>query len=359
MLPKLQNDRFIRALLHQPVDVTPIWIMRQAGRYLPEYRALRADAGDFLTLCKTPELACEATMQPIRRYPLDAAILFSDILTIPDAMGLGLSFPESEGKIRGPKFEQVVRDQETIEALPIPNPNTDLGYVMEAIRQTRIALDGQVPLIGFSGSPWTLSVYMIEGSSSKDFHHVKALLYTQPSWMHALLSKLADAVFQYLEAQIIAGAQAVMLFDTWGGILTGAHYRSFSLSYLREIVHRLRDVDSAKEIPIIIFTKGAGLWVDAIADTGCDAIGLDWSQDIGRVRSQLGDKVSLQGNLDPGVLYGSPNHIRTEVKIILDNYGKGTGHVFNLGHGIQKYVNPENVEILVDTVHEYSRRFHE
>ena len=355
MFPVLKNDRCIRALLRQDVDVTPVWIMRQAGRYLPEYKETRARAGDFMTLCKTPELACEVTLQPVNRYPLDAAILFSDILTVPDAMGLGLSVVENTG----PVFEKTVRTEAEISALKVPDPADDLGYVTEAVSLIRRELDGRVPLIGFAGSPWTLSVYMVEGGSSKYFHNVKGLLYTEPRALHTLLGKLADAVALYLNAQIEAGAQAVMIFDTWGGILTHGKYKEFSLAYMRQIIGQLRREYEGQTIPVILFTKGAGLWMGSIADSGCDAVGVDWSGNIGDVRKQIGARVALQGNMDPAALYAGPEGIQNEVADILESYGHGNGHVFNLGHGIQQYVDPEHVGVFVDAVHELSRPYHD
>jgi uroporphyrinogen decarboxylase len=350
----LKNDRLIRALLRQPVDMTPVWIMRQAGRYLPEYRELRKQAGDFMTLCKTPELACKITLQPVDRFPLDAAILFSDILTIPDAMGLGLSVIET----KGPVFERPVRSAEQIKKLGIPDPETDLRYVMDAVRLIRKELDGRVPLIGFSGSPWTLATYMVEGQSSKNFSVIKGMLYDQPAVLHELLDKLADSVALYLNAQIAAGAQTVMIFDTWGGVLTPSSYRKFSLHYMRKIVEQLNREHDGQRVPVVLFSKGVGDLVNEIADSGCDAVGLDWMQDITQVRNSVGDKVALQGNLDPAVLYASPEVIRNEVARILEHYGKGSGHVFNLGHGIHPEINPEHVAVLVDAVHELSKPYH-
>ena len=350
----LKNDRLIRALLRQSVDMTPVWIMRQAGRYLPEYRELRKQAGDFMTLCKTPELACKVTLQPVDRFPLDAAILFSDILTIPDAMGLGLSVIET----KGPVFERPVRSAEQIKKLGIPDPETDLRYVMDAVRLIRKELDGSVPLIGFSGSPWTLATYMVEGQSSKNFSVIKGMLYDQPAVLHELLDKLADSVALYLNAQIAAGAQTVMIFDTWGGVLTPSSYRKFSLHYMRKIVEQLNREHDGQRVPVILFSKGVGDLVNEIADSGCDAVGLDWMQDITQVRNSVGDKVALQGNLDPAVLYASPEVIRNEVARILEHYGKGSGHVFNLGHGIHPEINPEHVAVLVDAVHELSKPYH-
>lgn len=346
---ELKNDRLLRALLRQPVDVTPIWIMRQAGRYLPEYRALRQRVGSFLTLSQTPELACEITLQPLARYPLDAAIIFSDILTVPDAMGLGLSMVENIG----PKFARRIGSLADIKALPVPDPELELKYVMDAIRITYKALDGKVPLLGFSGSPWTLATYMVEGGASKDFAQVKGLMYEDQQALHSLLSVLADSVVLYLNAQIAAGAQAVMLFDTWGGILTPSCYKEFSLQYMHSIVERLRP----NTVPIILFTKG-GNKAHLLAETGCHAVGIDWTQDIGAVRAQIGDKIALQGNLDPCVLYGSEEVIRSEVAAILSSYGSNNGHVFNLGHGIQQFVDPSHVAVLVDAVHELSRPYH-
>ncbi len=355
MADTLKNDRLVRALFREPVDVTPVWMMRQAGRYLPEYRATRKKAGDFLTLCKTPELACEVTLQPIDRFPLDAAILFSDILTIPDAMGLGLSVVEKFG----PKFKKIVRSESDIDALCIPDPETELRYVMDAIRLIRKELDGRVPLIGFSGSPWTLSTYMVEGGSSKDFHTVKGLMYKNPNATHKLLAKLSEAVTLYLNAQIAAGAQVIMIFDTWGGILTGKDYLEFSLQYMQRIIEQLKRVHAGNRIPVILFSKGAGLWLESIAASGCDAIGLDWTQNIGTVRNQIGDKVALQGNMDPAVLYAGPDIIRKTVAEILENFGHRNGHVFNLGHGIQPEVDPEHAGIFIDAVHKLSRPYHE
>ena len=346
--------RLIQALLRQPVDMTPVWMMRQAGRYLPEYRATREKAGDFITLCKTPELACEVTLQPVDRFPLDAAILFSDILTIPDAMGLGLSVVENQG----PRFAKPVRSCADINALGVPDPETDLNYVMDAVRLVRKELDGRVPLIGFAGSPWTLSTYMVEGATSKDFHVVKGLLYEDPDSMHRLLGKLADAVALYLNAQIAAGAQVVMIFDTWGGILTRAGYLDFSLQYMQKIIDQLDREKDGERVPVILFSKGAGLWVESIAGSGCDAIGLDWTQDIADVRKQVGHRVALQGNMDPAVLYAAPEIISENVAGILAGFGKGSGHVFNLGHGIQPQVDPEHARVLIDAVHELSKPYH-
>ena len=353
MVP-LKNDRFLRALCGEPVDVTPVWMMRQAGRYLPEYRATRQQAGDFMSLCQNPELACEVTLQPLRRYAMDAAILFSDILTIPDAMGLGLYFSEGEG----PRFHKTVRNEKDVAALPVLNVAKDLGDVTDAVSTIRRELNGSVPLIGFSGSPWTLATYMIEGSGSKDFRHAKALMYNQPEVMHALLDKLADAVIAYLNAQIAAGAQAVQIFDTWGGILSTTAYREFSLSYMQKIVQGLTREAEGRIVPVIVFTKNGGLWLDEIAAIGCHCVGLDWTIELGRARAMIGDKVSLQGNMDPAILYSSPASIRAEVGRILKSFGSGNGHVFNLGHGITPHVDPANVSAFVDAVHELSVDYH-
>ena len=351
----LKNDRFLRALLKQPVDVTPVWMMRQAGRYLPEYRASRAKAGDFMSLCKNPEFACEVTLQPLERYPLDAAILFSDILTIPDAMGLGLYFETGEG----PRFKKTVNTLADIEALPIPDPRKDLGYVMDAVSTIRRELNGRVPLIGFSGSPWTLATYMIEGGSSRDHRKSKAMLYENPQAMHLLLDKLADSVIAYLNGQIMAGAQAVQVFDSWGGSLSDAAYQTFSLAYMRKIVSGLIREHDGRKVPVILFTKGGGLWLESMADTGADALGLDWTCNIGDARRRVGDKVALQGNMDPSVLYASPQAIREEVARILASYGSGDGHVFNLGHGITPEVDPAHAGAFIEAVHELSAQYHQ
>ncbi|WP_214348715.1 uroporphyrinogen decarboxylase [Pseudomonas congelans] len=350
----LKNDRFLRALLKQPVDVTPVWMMRQAGRYLPEYRASRASAGDFMSLCKNPQFACEVTLQPLDRYPLDAAILFSDILTIPDAMGQGLYFETGEG----PRFKKTVSTLADIEALPIPDAQQDLGYVMDAVSTIRRELNGRVPLIGFAGSPWTLATYMVEGGSSKDFRKSKAMLYDNPQAMHLLLDKLAQSVTSYLNGQILAGAQAVQIFDSWGGSLSSAAYQEFSLAYMRKIVNGLIRENDGRKVPVIVFTKGGGLWLESIADIGADTLGLDWTCDIGEARQRVGSKVSLQGNMDPTVLYARPEAIRQEVARILTSYGSGTGHVFNLGHGITPEVDPANAGAFINAVHELSAQYH-
>lgn len=350
----LKNDRLLRALLRQPVDKTPIWIMRQAGRYLPEYRETRARAKNFLTLCQTPELACEVTLQPLARYPLDAAILFSDILTIPDAMGLGLHFTESDG----PAFERPLRTNADVTHLGIPDPHDQLRYVIDAVALIRRELAGRVPLIGFAGSPWTLATYMVEGGTTKQFRHIKGLMFEQPQTLHLLLNKLTQAITLYLNAQITAGAQAIMLFDTWGGVLTTRDYLEFSLNYLQQIVHSVTRQYDGQRIPVILFTKGGNEWLENIAATGCDAVGLDWKLSLGSARERIGHQVALQGNMDPCLLYASPPRIRAEVAHILTSFGKGHGHVFNLGHGIHPQVNPEHVGCFVEAVHELSGAFH-
>ncbi|MEE4202557.1 MAG: uroporphyrinogen decarboxylase [Halieaceae bacterium] len=354
-MSELKNDRFLRALLRQPVDRTPLWMMRQAGRYLPEYRATRAEAGSFMALCSNPELACEVTMQPLRRYAMDAAILFSDILTVPDAMGLGLYFSEGEG----PKFERPISTPEQIAALEPERAADGLGYVMDAVALIRKELKGEVPLIGFSGSPWTLATYMVEGGSSKDFAKVKSLAFNEPKVMHSLMSKLAEAVAVYLTRQVECGAQALQIFDTWGGALSHAAYREFSLRYMREIIERLPREADGRRVPVIVFTKGGGQWLEAIADCGADAVGLDWTTDIGEARNRIGHKVALQGNMDPAMLNASPERIREEVATILAAYGEGTGHVFNLGHGVTPGINPEHVGAMVDAVVELSPQYHQ
>jgi len=353
-MTELKNDRFLRALLRQPVDVTPVWMMRQAGRYLPEYRATRGKAGDFMALCTNPELACEVTLQPLRRYALDAAILFSDILTIPDAMGLGLYFETGEG----PRFRKTVRSAADVAALPVPDPEQDLGYVMDAVRTIRRELNGSVPLIGFSGSPWTLATYMIEGGSSKDFRRAKVMAFDQPDVMHALLAKLADSVVAYLNGQIRAGAQAVQIFDTWGGALSHAAYLEFSLPYMRRIVDQLIREHEGRRVPVILFTKNGGPWLERIAASGTDAVGLDWTVNIADARRRIGGQVALQGNMDPSMLYAGPERIRAEVAAILESFGTGNGHVFNLGHGITPEVDPDRAGAFIDAVHELSEQYH-
>jgi uroporphyrinogen decarboxylase len=354
-MSELKNDRFLRALMKEPVDVTPVWMMRQAGRYLPEYKATRARAGSFMELCMNPELACEVTIQPLERYPLDAAILFSDILTIPDAMGLQLRFAEGEGPI----FDNPVRTEADVNALPVPDPEDGLKYVMDAVRTIRRELDGRVPLIGFSGSPWTLATYMVEGGSSKDFAKVKGMMYDRPDLMHKLLDTTARSVTSYLNAQVAAGAQALMIFDTWGGSLTPRDYKEFSLRYMQQIVAGLPREADGRKVPVILFTKGGGQWLEAMAATGCDGLGIDWTTDISEARRRVGDKVALQGNMDPSVLYASPERIRSEVATILEGYGSGSGHVFNLGHGIHQHVDPERAGVFVDAVHELSSKYHQ
>ena len=353
-MSELKNDRFLKALAKEPVDRTPVWMMRQAGRYLPEYRATRAKAGDFMGLCTNPELACEVTLQPLERYPIDAAILFSDILTIPDAMGLGLYFETGEG----PKFRKTTRTKEDIESLEVVNPEKDLAYVTDAVSTIRRELAGKVPLIGFSGSPWTLATYMVEGGSSKDFRRTKALIYDQPELAKVLLDKLADSVTLYLNAQIKAGAQAVQIFDSWGGALAHDAYKEFSLAYMDKIVKGLIRENEGRKVPVILFTKGGGQWLEPMAETGADALGLDWTTDIAQARARVGGKVALQGNMDPSVLYASPKRIRQEVETILSAYGHGEGHVFNLGHGITPEVKPENAGAFFDAVVELSAKFH-
>ncbi|MEW7977686.1 MAG: uroporphyrinogen decarboxylase [Candidatus Sedimenticola endophacoides] len=354
-MAELKNDRFLRAMLRQPVDVTPVWMMRQAGRYLPEYRATRAKAGSFMDLCKNPELACEVTIQPLDRFPLDAAILFSDILTIPDAMGLGLYFTEGEG----PRFERPVRDRAAVDAIGVPDPEGELRYVMDAVRTIRHELDGRVPLIGFSGSPWTLATYMVEGGGTKNFAQVKGMMFDQPALMHDLLGKVADAVTAYLNAQIAAGAQAAMIFDTWGGVLSPRDYQTFSLDYMSRIVSGLTRESEGRRVPVILFTKNGGQWLERMADSGCDALGVDWTTDLADARARVRDRVALQGNIDPCILYAAPERIREEVARVLASYGQGPGHVFNLGHGIHPNVNPEHAAALVEAVHELSRPYHQ
>ena len=345
------NDfRFLRALRREPVDTTPVWIMRQAGRYLPEYRATRARAGSFLALAKTPELACEVTLQPLARFDLDAAILFSDILTVPDAMGLGLSFALGEG----PKFAKVVRDEAAVADLAVPDM-AKLQYVFDAVSSIRKALNGRVPLIGFSGSPWTLACYMVEGGGSDDYRLVKSLMYRRPDLMHRILAVNADSVAAYLNAQIEAGAQAVMIFDSWGGVLADGAFQEFSLAYTRRVLAQLKREHDGVQIPRIVFTKGGGLWLDEIAASDTDAVGLDWTVNLGRAREQVGHKVALQGNLDPNVLFGTPEAIEREAIRVLESFGPHAGHVFNLGHGISQHTPPEAVTVLVETVHRHSR----
>ena len=343
---------YINALLKKPTTRTPIWVMRQAGRYLPEYRATRKKAGDFMSLCKSAQLACEVTLQPIDRFDLDAAILFSDILTIPDAMDLGLYFAEGEG----PKFTNPLQTLGSIEQLKKPNVGDELTYVTDAVSTIKKGLNNRVPLIGFTGSPWTLSTYMVEGGSSKSFSKVKGLMYENPKHMHLLLDTLSETIIDYLNAQIEAGADSVMVFDTWGGLLTQESYELFSLQYMKKIVDGVHRQYEGKTIPITLFTKGGGMWLEQIANSGCTGVGLDWTVELGDAQRRIGDKVALQGNLDPCVLYASPEKIRAEVKKVLNQFSGDTGHVFNLGHGISPDVNPEHMKVLVDSVHEFSKR---
>ena len=347
----LQNDTFLRACLSQPVPVTPVWLMRQAGRYLPEYRATRAKAGSFMGLATNPDLATEVTLQPLERYPLDAAILFSDILTVPDAMGLGLSFAEGEG----PRFERPLRDEAAVAKLDVPDMDK-LRYVFDAVTSIRKALNGRVPLIGFSGSPWTLACYMVEGAGSDDYRLVKTMLYKRPDLMHRILEINATAVAHYLNAQIEAGAQAVMVFDSWGGVLADGAFQQFSLAYTQRVLQQLKREHDGRRIPHIVFTKGGGLWLEQMAAIGPDVVGLDWTMNLSTARARIGDRVALQGNIDPNVLFAEPAQIRAEVARTLESFGAPGGHVFNLGHGISQHTPPENVSVLVDSVHELSKR---
>ncbi|QJD90432.1 uroporphyrinogen decarboxylase [Duganella dendranthematis] len=350
----LKNDTFLRALLRQPTTYTPVWLMRQAGRYLPEYRATRAKAGSFMGLATNPDYATEVTIQPLDRFPLDAAILFSDILTVPDAMGLGLHFVEGEG----PKFERPLKTEADVLALRQPEPGS-LDYVFKAVTQIRTELNGRVPLIGFSGSPWTLACYMVEGEGSREFHNIKKMLYNRPDLMRFILDTNAKAVAEYLNAQIDAGAQAVMIFDSWGGALADGAYQEFSLKYMRQVVALLKREKDGVKIPAIVFTKGGGHWIEEIADIGADALGLDWTANLTQARHKVGHKVALQGNLDPAILFASPDQITAEVHKVLDAFGppgvSGSGHVFNLGHGISQFTPPESVAAMVEAVHTYSK----
>ncbi len=350
----LENDTFLRALLRQPTDYTPVWMMRQAGRYLPEYRETRKRAGSFLGLATNPDYATEVTMQPLERFPLDAAILFSDILTVPDAMGLGLYFEDGEG----PKFERPLRDEVEIRKLAVPDIGSKLRYVTDAVSQIRKTLNGKVPLIGFSGSPWTLACYMVEGKGGTDFLNIKKMAYERPDLLHHILETNAQAVILYLNAQIEAGAQAVMIFDSWGGALSHAAYQEFSLQYMKKIVAGLTREHDGRIVPCTVFTKGGGLWLESIANIGADCVGLDWTIDIGSARQRVGDKVSLQGNLDPAILLSNPEVITREVGDILQSYGKGNGHVFNLGHGITQFTPPENAAAMIEAVHTLSKPYH-
>jgi len=352
-MTKLKNDTLIRALLRQPTSYTPVWIMRQAGRYLPEYNATRARAGSFLALAKSPDLATEVTLQPLARFSLDAAIVFSDILTIPDAMGLGLGFAEGEG----PRFEHPLREERAIRALAVPDL-AELTYVFDTIAQVRKALAGSVPLIGFSGSPFTLACYMVEGHGSRDFPAVKTMLRQRPDLLHHILHINCRAVIDYLNAQIEAGAQVVMLFDTWGGTLSAAEYREFSLPYMRRVVESIIRERNGERVPNILFTKGGGAWLEAIAETGCDAIGVDWTVEMGQARARVGHRVALQGNLDPQVLLAGLQAVRDGVAAVLESFGRGPGHVFNLGHGVTQATPPESVAALVEAVHQASPAYH-
>ncbi len=342
-----RSNRLLRALMREPVDRTPVWLMRQAGRYLPEYRALREQAGSFLALCQSPELACEVTLQPVRRFPLDAAILFSDILTVPDAMGLGLQFVEGEG----PRFERPIRDAHDVARLTVPDPHKDLAYVLETVRRVRRELAASCPLIGFSGSPWTLATYMVEGQGSSNFRRIKTLLFTDTALLSRLLTVLVGAVTAYLNAQIEAGAQAVMIFDTWGGSLAADHFLRYSRDPMSAVVAGLTRMRDGKPVPVVVFTKGGGAWLPALADTACDALGVDWTCSLRKARAEVGGRVALQGNLDPMALYAPPDRLREEVKAVLADFGPGVGHVFNLGHGILPDVDPERVALCVETVH--------
>ena len=349
-----KNDLLLRALLRQPVPRTPVWIMRQAGRYLPEYRAVREQAGDFMSLCGNPELACEVTLQPLRRFKLDAAILFSDILTIPDAMGLGLYFETGEG----PRFERPVKTESDIKKLAAPDVADTLGYVFDAVALIRRELNGEVPLIGFAGSPWTVGTYMVEGRSSRDFPTIKGLAKENPAALEQLLDTVARTTTDYLNAQIEAGAQAIMIFDTWGAALEADDYRRFSLAYMQSIIDNLNTEKYGQKVPVVLFTKGAGELLSDMAETGCDALGVDWTTTLADARKYTGDKVALQGNLDPATLRESPETIRDGVAEVLANYGQGPGHVFNLGHGITPDIDPDHLGVLVDAVHELSPRYH-
>lgn len=355
MSSELKNDTYLRAILRQPTERTPLWVMRQAGRYLPEYRQLRAEAGSFMGLCTNPELACEVTLQPLRRFPLDAAILFSDILTIPDAMGLGLYFAEGEG----PKFERTISSEADVKRLVTPDPDTSLAYVMDAVALIRKELKGEVPLIGFSGSPWTLATYMVEGGSSKTFAKIKSMLYSEPQTVHLLLDKLADSVIEYLNAQIESGAQAVQIFDTWGGVLADDMFREFSLAYLHKIVAGLHRTYDGKIIPVVLFCKGCNSHLEALADTGCDGLGVDWTISLKDARARVGDRVSLQGNLDPAVMLTHPECIDAQVQKTLASFGQGNGHVFNLGHGTTPDVDPLHMTALTTSVAKHSPQWHQ
>jgi uroporphyrinogen decarboxylase len=353
-MSQLKNDRFLRVIRREPVDATPVWIMRQAGRYLPEYKKVRQQAGSFMTLCKTPELACEVTLQPLNRFPLDAAILFSDILTIPDAMGLGLRFVEGEG----PLFDRPINSMRDVTALGIPDPEIQLKYVLDAVRMIQHDLAGKVPLIGFCGSPWTMATYMLEGRANKKFPKVQAAQREEPQMLHALLNILAQSVAEHLNAQIKAGVNAVMIFDTWGGMLDTQGYQEFSLHYVQQVIANLLREHDGRQVPLILFTKGGGQWLELMADSGCDVIGVDWHVHLGQARERVGSKVALQGNMDPSFLLKEPDDILADVRRILAEYGAGSGHIFNLGHGITPDVPPDNVKVLVDAVHSLSKKYH-
>lgn len=357
-MTELKNDLYLRALRGEKVERTPIWVMRQAGRYLPEYRATRARAGDFLSLCKNAEMACEVTLQPIDRFGLDAAILFSDILTIPDAMGLELVLEEGVG----PVFNKPIREMSQIKALAVPDMEQELGYVMNAVRVIRRELNDRVPLIGFTGSPWTLASYMVEGSGSKDFRRIKGLMYESPQAAHQLLQIVTASVIDYLKAQAAAGAQSLMVFDTWGGMLSTSNYQSFSLNYMEQIVSAIRSDPNCKDIPVVLFTKGGGAWLEMMADTGCDGLGLDWTIDISDAKRRVGDRVVLQGNMDPVVMNTGTEQVAEHARQVLAGYGNhgadDRGHIFNLGHGIQPFAKPENMQTLVTTVQSESAQYH-
>jgi len=354
-LSQLDNDLLLRALNREPVPRTPVWLMRQAGRYLPEYRRVREYAGSFMALCQDPELACQVTLQPVERFNLDAAILFSDILTIPDAMGLGLYFQPGEG----PRLEHPIRDERAVDQLPVPDAQQELGYVPDALRLVHQELNGRVPLIGFSGSPWTLATYMVEGESSREFRHIKTMLYDRPELLHRVLTKAADSITDYLNVQSEAGAQVLMIFDTWGGALSHEAYHEFSLAYARRVIDGLVRRREGRHIPVIFFTKNGGLWLEAMADSGADALGLDWTMSLGEARRRVGGEVALQGNLDPCALYARPDAIRTQVERTLADYGSGPGHVFNLGHGVHPEIDPDHVHAMIEAVHELSPRYHD
>lgn len=351
----LKNDLLLRALLRQPVPYTPTWLMRQAGRYLPEYNATRARAGSFMGLAQNPDYAAEVTLQPLDRFPLDAAILFSDILTVPDAMGLGLSFAQGEG----PRFAHPLRDEQDVAKLSVPDLSK-LQYVFDAVRVIRKQLDGRVPLIGFAGSPFTVACYMVEGKGSDDYRLIKSMLYARPDLLHSILKINAETTAQYLNAQIDAGAQAVMIFDSWGGVLADSLFQQFSLHYTKQVISALKRENEGRQVPVIVFTKGGGQWLESIADCGADAVGLDWTVDLAAARRRVQDSVAFQGNLDPIALFGGEPAIRQEVRRVLDNYGPvgSGGHVFNLGHGISQFTPPEAVGVLVDEVRAYSPKLH-